>query len=99
MTNARAAYVKGLKTTHENDMLSYKQDLNNFLKENNSEVVSLKAPNILSIMSILSMVVVLIKVKIIVSVMLSDIFQVILNITKWIKILLYMFVEKKTVIL
>ena len=43
VTNAREAYVKGLKTTHENDMLSYKQDLNNFLKENNSEVVSLKS--------------------------------------------------------
>ena len=40
--NARDAYVKGLKTTNENDMLSYKQDLEEFLKKNKPEIVSLK---------------------------------------------------------
>ncbi len=40
--NARDAYVKGLKTTNENDMLSYKQDLEEFLKKNKPEIVNLK---------------------------------------------------------
>ena len=40
--NARNAYVKGLKTTSENDMLSYKQDLKEFLKDNNPETINLK---------------------------------------------------------
>ena len=40
--NAREAYVKGLKTTNENDMLSYKQDLKEFLKDNKPETVNLK---------------------------------------------------------
>ena len=41
--NARDAYVKGLKTTNENDMLSYRQDLKEFLRDNRPETVNLKA--------------------------------------------------------
>ena len=41
--DAREAYVKGLKTTSENDMLSYRQDLKEFLIENKAEVISLKS--------------------------------------------------------
>lgn len=40
--DARAAYVKGLKTTEVNDMLSYKQDLNDFLLKNKPITISLK---------------------------------------------------------
>ena len=40
--NARDAYVKGLKTTNENDMLSYKQDLEELPKKNKPEIVNLK---------------------------------------------------------
>jgi non-heme Fe2+,alpha-ketoglutarate-dependent halogenase len=40
--DARAAYVKGLKTTEANDMLSYKQDLNDFLLKNKPITISLK---------------------------------------------------------
>lgn len=41
--NAREAYVKGIKTTNENDMLSYKQDLKEFLRDNKPVTVDLKA--------------------------------------------------------
>jgi len=40
--NARSAYVKGLKTTEEKDMLSYKQDLKELLKKNKPVTISLK---------------------------------------------------------
>lgn len=42
VTNPREAYLKGLKTTKSQDMLSYKQNLNKFLKENKSEIIELK---------------------------------------------------------
>ena len=39
--NPRKAYLRGLKTTKLNDMLSYKQELSNFLKTNKSKIVNL----------------------------------------------------------
>ena len=39
--NADEAYKKGMKTTHENDMLSYRQNLDEFLKKNNPITVNL----------------------------------------------------------
>ena len=39
--NPRKAYLRGLKTTKLNDMLSYKQELSNFLKTIKSKIVNL----------------------------------------------------------
>lgn len=39
--NPRKAYLNGLKTTKLDDMLSYKQELSNFLKTNKSKIVNL----------------------------------------------------------
>lgn len=40
--NADASYQKGLKTTPENDMLSYKQNLKTFLEKNNPVTINLE---------------------------------------------------------
>ncbi len=39
--NPRESYLKGEKTTKDNDLLSYKQDLNIFLKKNKPQIVEL----------------------------------------------------------
>ena len=43
--NPRQAYLNGEKTTDQNDLLSYKQDLNEFLINHKPEVVELKPGN------------------------------------------------------
>ena len=40
--NPRKAYLNGEKTTSEKDLLSYKQNLDEFLKKHNPEIVELK---------------------------------------------------------
>ena len=42
VTNPREAYLKGLKTTKSQDMLSYTQNLKKFLKENKSTIIELE---------------------------------------------------------
>ena len=42
VNNPREAYLKGLKTTDSNDLLSYKQGLEDFIKKNKPEIIKLK---------------------------------------------------------
>ena len=42
VSNPRKAYLSGLKTTKNNDMLSYNQELSNFLQKNSPKVINLE---------------------------------------------------------
>ncbi len=42
ISNPRQAYLKGLKTTQEKDLLSYNQNLEDFIKNNKPEIINLK---------------------------------------------------------